>query len=266
MKCDIGDIEIFYETYGAGRPIVMLPGQPSDHHIMMRFMEPLFTQRDGWLRIYPDLPGTGQTPSLSLATHDQMLEAMLAFIDTVIPGQRFVLAGMSYGGYMARGVVSHKADLIDGVLFCVPQVKAELLQADLPPQTTIVENPKLVVSLGPGASLIVVQNQRVVEAMSEVFAEVQIADHAFLDRVEASGLSSFDATLSIPFGGPTLILTGRQDNLCGYQNAWDLLDSYPRATFAVIDRAGHFMNIEQDVLCRSLTHEWLDRVEEATRA
>ncbi|TMD69519.1 MAG: alpha/beta hydrolase, partial [Chloroflexi bacterium] len=110
MKCDLGDLAIFYETYGTGRPIVMLPGRPSDHHIMERFMEPLFTQRDGWLRIYPDLPGTGLTPSVDrLATHDQMLDVVLAFIDTVIPGQRFVLAGLSYGGYLARGVVSRRA-------------------------------------------------------------------------------------------------------------------------------------------------------------
>ena len=97
MQCDLGDLAIFYETYGTGRPIVMLPGRPSDHHIMERFMEPLFTQRDGWLRIYPDLPGTGLSPSVDrLATHDQMLDVVLAFIDTVIPGQRFVRAGLSY--------------------------------------------------------------------------------------------------------------------------------------------------------------------------
>ena len=40
------------------------------------------------------------------------------------------------------------------------------------------------------------------------------------------------------------------------------LDHYPRATFAVLDRAGHFVNIEQDVLCQALMSEWLDRVEE----
>src|SRR6266571_2970263 len=109
MKCDLGDLAIFYETYGTGRPLVMLPGRPSDHHIMERFMEPLFTQRDGWLRIYPDLPGTGLTPSVDrLATHEAMLDAVLAFIDTIIPGQRFVLAGLSYGGYLARGVVSRR--------------------------------------------------------------------------------------------------------------------------------------------------------------
>jgi hypothetical protein len=44
--------------------------------------------------------------------------------------------------------------------------------------------------------------------------------------------------------------------------SWELLDNYPRATFPVLDRAGHFVNIEQDVLCQALMREWLDRVEE----
>lgn len=266
MKCDLGDIAIFYETFGTGRPIVMLPGRPSDHRVMLRFMEPLFTQRDGWLRLYPDLPGTGRTPGLDrLATHDQMLDAVLAFIDTVIPGQRFVLAGLSYGGYLARGVVYRRAASIDGVLLCAPQVKADPALAHLPPRSTLVEDPALVAELGPGADLVVVQSHTVVEAVREVLAEVQIADHTFNARLEAAGPFSFDVdTLPAPFGGPTLMLTARQDHLCGYRDPWDLLDNYPRATFAVLDRAGHFVNIEQDVLCHALTREWLDRVEECT--
>ena len=263
MKCDLGDLAIFYETYGTGRPIVMLPGRPSDHHIMERFMEPLFTQRDGWLRIYPDLPGTGLTPSVDrLATHDSMLDAVLAFIDTVIPGQRFVLAGLSYGGYLARGVVSRKAASIDGVLLCAPQVKADPTQAHLPPRTTLVEDPALVAELGPVADLIVVQSPTVVEAVREVLAEIQLADHSHQARLEAAGPSSFEVAPPVPFGGPALIITARQDQLCGYRDAWDLLDNYPRATFAVLDRAGHFVNIEQDVLCHALMREWLDRVEQ----
>src|SRR5258708_15228815 len=117
MKCDLGDIAIFYETYGTGRPIVMLPGRPSDHCVMQRFMEPLFTQREGWLRLYPDLPGTGRTPGVDrLITHDQMLDTVLAFIDTVIPDQRFVLACLSSGAYLAPGVVYRRVASIDGVL------------------------------------------------------------------------------------------------------------------------------------------------------
>src|SRR5205814_3488256 len=185
MKCDLEELAIFYETSGTGRPIVMLPGRPSDHHIMERFMEPLFTQRDGWLRIYPDLPGTGLTPSVDrLAIHDQMLDVVLAFIDTVIPGQRFVLAGLSYGGYLARGVVYHRAASIDGLLLCAPQVKADPAQAHLPPRITLVEDPALVAELGPGAGLMVVQSPTVVEAVRELLAEVQRADHAFNARLE----------------------------------------------------------------------------------
>ena len=263
MICDLGDLAIYYEPYGSGRPMVMLPGRPSDHRIMARFMEPLFTQREGWLRIYPDLPGTGRTPAVDrLATHDAMLNTMLAFIDKVIPGQRFVLAGLSYGGYLARGVIYHRAAWIDGLMLCAPQVKADPAQAQLPPRTAIVEDPAVAAELGPISNLVVVQSPRVAEAVRELLAEVQIADHPFNDRLEEAGPFSFDVdTLPAPFGRPTLIITARQDHLCGYRDAWDLLDNYPRATFAVLDLAGHFVNIEQDALCQTLMREWLDRVE-----
>jgi pimeloyl-ACP methyl ester carboxylesterase len=264
MKCNLGDIEIFYETYGTGRPMVMLPGRPSDHRIMERFMEPLFPQRDGWLRIYPDLPGTGLTPSVDrLATHDQMLETVLAFIDTVIPDRRFVLAGYSYGGYLARGVASRRTALIDGLMLCAPQVKADPTQAHLPKRTTLVEDPALVAELGPVTDLIVMQSPRVVEAVREVLAEIQLADPSHQARLEAAGPSSFEVAPLVPFGGPTLIITARQDQIVGYRDIWDLLDTYPRATFAVLDRAGHFVPIEQDALCHAFMREWLDRVEEA---
>ncbi|MEO8974080.1 MAG: hypothetical protein ABI406_21030 [Ktedonobacteraceae bacterium] len=64
MECDPGDIAIFYESYGTGRPIVMLPGRPSDHRVMERFVEPLFTRRDGW-----DLPDN--YPGATFAVLDQ---------------------------------------------------------------------------------------------------------------------------------------------------------------------------------------------------
>ena len=265
MECNLGDFAIYYETYGAGRPIVMLPGLPSDHGVMERFMEPFFAQRDSWLRIYPDLPSTGRTPGLDrLASNDAMLDAVLAFIDAVIPGQRFVLAGLSYGGYLARGLIYRRAASIDGVLFCAPAVTAPPVQAHLPKRTTLVEDPALITELSPGiAGLVVVQSPTVVEAVRAVQAEVQLADYTFLDRLDEAGPFSFDVdALPAPFGAPTLILTGRQDHICGYRDAWDLLDNYPRATFAVLDRAGHFVNIEQDVLCHALMREWLNRVEE----
>lgn len=274
MKCALAGAEIFYETHGAGRPLVILPGQPSDHRSLARFMEPVFAQREGWQRIYPDLPGTGQsTASEQLAAVDHILDAMLAFIDAVIPGQRFTLAGLSYGGYLARGIIHQRAEMIDGLLLMVPMVKADETQAQLPPRTPIVEHPALLAELSPGErpiaeALVVAQTPEVLAATRTMLAEeVAIADHAFLNRIEAAGGFSFDVdALPAPFGAPTLVLTGRQDNICGYRDAWELLANYPRGAFAVLDRAGHLATFEQEALCHALVREWLDRVEESSAA
>ncbi|HEY7975499.1 MAG TPA: alpha/beta hydrolase, partial [Ktedonobacterales bacterium] len=189
MKFAFGDADIYYETFGAGRPLVLLPGQPSNHLSLARFIEPVVAQRAGWQRIYLDLPGTGQSTSgEAVATPDKLLDAMLAFIDAVIPGQRFTLAGLSYGGYLARGVLQRRADLIDGLLLCVPMIKADETQAQLPPRTTIVANPALLAQVPEDeqplvAHMVVAQTPQVVAAAREVFAEVGVADHAFLTRL-----------------------------------------------------------------------------------
>jgi pimeloyl-ACP methyl ester carboxylesterase len=64
------------------------------------------------------------------------------------------------------------------------------------------------------------------------------------------------------YANPTLILAGRQDAIVGYAGVWRLLEHYPRATFAVLDRAGHGLVHEQVGLVTALMAEWLDRVRE----
>lgn len=67
------------------------------------------------------------------------------------------------------------------------------------------------------------------------------------------------------YEGPTLIVAGRQDATVGYAGAWELVQRYPHATYAVLDRAGHALPHEQIGLFTALVAEWLDRVDE-TRA
>ena len=112
----------------------------------------------------------------------------------------------------------------------------------------------------------VVQSPSVVDALYHVLAEGPEPDQSFNARMDAAGPAAFELDPQpTHFDGPTLILTARQDNICGYQDSWELLDNFPRATFAVLDRAGHFVGIEQDRLCQVLMGEWLDRVEEYER-
>jgi pimeloyl-ACP methyl ester carboxylesterase len=105
----------------------------------------------------------------------------------------------------------------------------------------------------------VVQNQGVLDHARVL--QKSAADKMFLH--ELRGDLSFDVDkLPQPFPAPTLFIMGRQAHWVGYRDAWGILENYPRATFAVFDRAGHLVWGEQTGLCSALVQEWLDRVEE----
>ena len=272
MECDLKDIAVHYEAFGEGRPLLALHGWGMDHRYMVSDLEPLFGQRDGWRRIYPDLPGHGVTPGKDwIANRDQELDVVLEFADAVIPGDRFALAGSSAGAYLARGVIHHRPAAIDGVLLTVPSIVADRAERQVPSHVTLVADPALAAQLGPDEAgglleIVVVQNRKVLDYLRANVPSAEVGDEAYQERIqEGPGTYgfSFDVdALSEPCPAPTLIVTGRQDSIIGYRDAWEILENYPRGTFAVLDRAGHFMAVEQKDLFHALASEWLDRVEE----
>src|SRR5258708_23508551 len=123
MECELGDITIHYQMAGSGRPLLFLNGGVGDQHPWLQVIEPLFEHREGWKRIYLDLPGHGQTHAPDwLATNDQVLEVLLRFIDRAIPGNRLVVAGFSWGGYLAQGILYQRLSAIDGLLLIAPSM------------------------------------------------------------------------------------------------------------------------------------------------
>lgn len=57
-------------------------------------------------------------------------------------------------------------------------------------------------------------------------------------------------------------MVGKQDNCVGYKDAWNILENFPRATFAVLDRAGHNLQIEHEEVFNALINDWLIRTTE----
>ena len=86
-----------------------------------------------------------------------------------------------------------------------------------------------------------------------------VADREAMVRIYERWELSEGPELGI-YSGPSLILTGRQDNATGYEDVYPLLPHYPYASFVVLDTAGHNLQIDQPVLFNALVGEWLDRV------
>lgn len=271
--------DLWYEIRGEGTPIVFIHGWAVDHRDESLEYEPIFAKRPGWSRLYLDLPGMGQTPAVaSIDRLDRYLDVLLEFLDRVLEGKRFVLAGTSAGAYLARGVLSRRAHLIDGLLLKVPVIEPDLARRDLPRFKPLVSDSKLMAGLDPAerAALgdVLVQSPAYLDALRLKVRErlqpaQQIADNARLEdiRQDARRYSlSFDVdALAKPFDAPTLIVCGRQDTAVGYRDAWRIVENFPRATFAILDRADHGLLVDRPQLFHALVHDWLDRIEEMRR-
>ncbi len=271
MECRLKDIAVHYEAHGRGHPALLLHGGGPDHRSLTGCMEPVFRRHPGWQRLYPDLPGLGATPGAAwITSSDQMLEVVLEFVHATIPGKSYALVGESYGAYLARGIIRREPERVDGLMMVCPTVTPGRAGRTLPPHVTLASDDAFMAGLAPEdrerfGHFAVVQNRRTWErTRDEVLVGFPLADRAFLARLEAQGYAfSFEVDAgAAPFGKPTLILAGRQDSMVGYRDAWGILENYPRATYAVLDRAGHNLHIEQERLFNALAGEWLDRVAE----
>ena len=270
MFHSIGSGGMHFEVRGEGRPILMLHGFRLDSAVMRGCMEPLFEYRKGWKRIYVDLPGMGLSPRIEgLNDSDEMLDALMRFIDSILPGQSFAVAGQSYGGYLARAVMRERMADVRGLMLVCPLIIAPPSKRTVPKHKVLVKEDGILEKAGADAEdfaqIGVVLNESTLgRYRSDILPGVNAGDKSFLvDFFENGYEFSFDVDeLPHPFHSPALVLTGRQDSVVGFADARRIVDNLPRGTFAILDRAGHNLQFEQVGLFDALVGEWLDRTEE----
>lgn len=272
MECVVQNIKVYFEIHGEGTPVLMIHGHSPDHRLMKGCMEPVFnTQNKKWKRIYFDLPGMGKTKGdPKISGSDQMLDFILEFIDTVIPNQNFVLAGESYGGYLARGIIKKRPLVTDGLLLICPVTIQETLKEHAGKFQVFEKDEILLAGLREkerniftAEGINTIQNKRVWNRFKdEVLCGLQIADYSFLTNILGKNISfNFDPdALDKPYSKPTLMLAGRQDSIVGYFDLMQIIEKYPRSSFILLDRAGHNLQIEQDIIFTETVKEWLFRV------
>ncbi|WP_157545710.1 alpha/beta fold hydrolase [Hamadaea tsunoensis] len=257
-----------YTVRGSGLPILAVHGWTPDHRLMLGCLEPLFADRPGYRRVYPDLPGMGRSAAPeSIASSDDVHAALLEFVDTTIGQEPFLLVGESYGGYQARALTRARPDQVRGLaLICPIGTAVEHAYRRRPEHVVLRPDPELMAGLDERTAadygeLAVVQSAETLRRFHEdVQPGLDLADETAMARIRQRWTLSENPESGPAYTGPTLILTGRQDDSVGYEDQYDLLPHYPRATFAVLDVAGHNLQIEQPVLFGALMHEWLDRV------
>lgn len=266
MEATVSGVLVHYAEHGSGTPVLALHGAGVDHREIAGALEPIFANVSGFRRLYPDLPGMGRTPAPgTIASNDDVLDLLLGLIDATIGDEPMLVLGHSYGGYLARAVANLRPEQVVGLVLICP-VGAHT--RNVPEHEVLVSSAGLAAGLGPEPEAsyrgyFVVQTPETLGRFQEVVAPAaSLVDEPGLMRIFSQWELRDRPESAKTYPHPVLILAGRQDATAGYTGPWELIEHYPRATFAVLDRAGHALLHEQPTLTHALVVEWLARVRE----
>lgn len=284
---------IAYEEVGEGYPFIALHGYSLDRRMSLGAFEPLFEARAeramgrAYRRIYPDLPFMGESTDAPAGRgHDGMLDALRDFIIEVAPDGKFLLAGESYGGYLSRGLAREFGDRVAGLYLLCPAIVSRRANRDLPRLEALREEPhwreRAVVAgasesdLAAYEELAISRNSYAFERFKlEVLAGIRVARLSALSRyLDGDEAFSFDAmTRRKPgadqaegafdrrFEAPAAFFLGRQDTSVGWKDALRLAELYPRASYHVVDCAGHNAQLEAPEAFAAAFGAWLEDCE-----
>lgn len=269
--------ELAVRHEGEGLPVLVIHGWEISGDVEAHDLEPIFTNLNGYRRVYVDLPGMGKTPANGVKSLDDIFERLSTFVEKHILPSRFLVTGSSCGAYLARAIAFRYSDHIDGLLLRVPLVEPDNSKRDLDTFTPAIKDERLLASLSDAEverlGDIPVQTSEYVETFKRRLVDVVLPAVAASDASVLGPIRNdpklYRLTVPMhsekaPFLQPTLILTGRQDSVVGYRDSLPLLKVYPRASFVALDRADHGLPVDQHEtdLFRALVTNWLRRVEE----
>ncbi len=254
--------ELHYTAHGTtGRPVLSLHGAYSTHEEIAAIVEPLFASGGAHRRLYPDLPGMGDTPADgTLQSANDVVDLLDAFVSNEIGTEPFLLIGHSYGAHLARGLAARRPNQVIGLTLICPVVapnSAEdhvVVRAAGKPHELIDPD-----HLDDFLGYFVVHTPKTAGRFNEAVAPS-------LGRFDAAAVESLmgDSELhpnpdDVAYSAPSLVLTGRQDSLVGYRDQLTLIDTYPDATHIAIADAGHALPHEHPDLTTHLLSDWLSR-------
>jgi pimeloyl-ACP methyl ester carboxylesterase len=239
-----GALRLNYESVGSGVPVMILHGLAGDLHAMNSIFEPIFAGKN-YQRIYVDLPGMGDSNApLDFASSDRILSALAAFISDIaaMNNEKVLLIGYSYGGYLVHALADKLPEKLSGLMMLAPMLIPEHAARTLPEKVAWR------------------QSAEKSAAAQYLSAGIKTANTEFLEKLAKHyALSAQTNTISCEL--PALILLGRQDTVVGFWNQQMLLTAYPRATWVLLDDAGHNLQMEVPEILSALTENWLKRCE-----
>lgn len=245
-------------------PVVCLPMLGMSRAATALAFGPALAGGRGVREVYLDLPGHGDAPGEGAPTSQAVLDSLCDWL--VLHLERpALLAGASYGAYLAAGIARQRPELVGGLLLVCPGVRVGAHERDLPTQEPPVAEPGWLDAApaelhGHLDRALGRRTRAVVETVLRALAAGGPGDESYQDALtDGPGYALADQDDEVMFDAPVTILAGRNDRVVGYADQFRALRGYPCGSYGLLDAAGHYLPFEQPELLRTLTQDWLRR-------
>jgi pimeloyl-ACP methyl ester carboxylesterase len=194
-------------------------------------------------------------------TRSQTMAGVAVDVLRDAPFERFALAGLSMGGYIALEIMRQAAHRVDRLALLDTSARA-----DTPEQ---LERRRGLVALARRGRFIGVthamlplfvhpsrlKDEKLVSTVKEM---AKNTGHKAFIRQEQAIMSRADSLSLLPtISCPTLVLCGRQDAVAPLDRHQEMANGIPGATLAVIEECGHLSTLERPAEVSAALRAWL---------
>ncbi|HEU4840862.1 MAG TPA: alpha/beta fold hydrolase [Ilumatobacteraceae bacterium] len=264
---DTGEVELWVERDGAGRPCLVLHGGLGvDHTLYRRSLVPLL---EGCAVVSYDHRGNGRSarPPLATLTMEQLADDAAALI-TRLGLERPVIVGHSYGGFVAQELALRHPDAV-GALVLVATGPGQLgtdedpdegRGAPLPDEAAAVMStvPTGDAALGDATVRLLPYylHRRPVDDVVELMDGTVFDAAAMVRGFEVlGGWSAVDRLGGI--AAPTLVVVGRHDVFTSPPQGRRIARRVPGASLVELDDSGHFPWLDEPDGFAAAVNGWL---------
>ena len=240
--------------------MVVLPWGGVSGAVMAAAFEPAFSDTDT-RRLYVDLPGTGSSATVD-ATSDAVLDAVHETVDSLVRSEPFILAGCSYGGYLATGLVRRIPDRVERLLLVCSGVRIAVADRDVSGVLGLTSEAGWLADVPEGlhkhlTRAVGLQTKAVAGRIAQAFELNGPADEDFLTELRTTGYPLADEGSDRQFAGDMLMVAGRSDRVGGFRDQFRAMNRYPRGSYLAVAGVGHYLPFEAPALFTSLVQTWL---------
>ena len=240
---------IFYETYGEGKPLILIPGFASGAWTWYRQTED-FSEDFRVTTFDPRGIGKSQMNDLQNLSMKTFVEDIADLLDSLKIEKGHIL-GASFGGFVAQEFALRFPERVEKlILACTTAGGKNHVSPDIEILRSFTPDPSLQLSVRirkffrPAfTEEFHASHPEEVEKVCRLREENGVAEETYSAQLQAA--FSFDSENKIDaIKHKTLVITGDRDNLVPMQNSINLAEKLPNSILKIIENGSHMLFIE----------------------